>query len=160
MQLHPFIILGAAALAGCATGNCDPSQAGFFSGMSCEASGAYTQRNVSQQQTLAQSRAAALQQRAAASEAQDDATQAQLTLDQRQRRLRALDVQNASLQRRLTALRANNQVDQSRLASVQVQLDALRRQRAAVQGAPDDASVRNMEQQQQRLLEIAKGMGA
>jgi len=148
----------ATALAGCAAGNCDPSQAGFISGIGCETSGAYSQRNQMQQAQLASSRASVLAERANAAEAQDDAAMSQAALRDRQQRLRAVDSQNVTLRRRLAALRANNSVDQSRLAAAQGQLDELNRRRADVGTVPDDASVRDLEAQQRRLLAIVKGI--
>jgi hypothetical protein len=147
-----------ATLAGCAPSNCDPSQAGFISGIGCEASGAYSQRRQMQQAQLASSRASVLAERANAAAAQDEAAMSQAALRDRQQRLRAVDSQNAALRRRLATLRASNSVDQSRLAAAQGQLDELNRERANIATAPDDVSVRDLETQQKKLLAIIKDM--
>ena len=148
-----------AALAGCSAAACDPSQAGFLSGIGCEASGSYTQRNQAQQASLAQSRAAALQERAGAAQAQDEATGAQMALDERRRRLGAIDAQNATLRRRLATLQGNNRVNQAQLASAQAQLSEINRRRASLPAAPDPAAVRDLERQQQNLQATVRDLG-
>ncbi len=152
-------LAAAAALAGCSAGACDPSQAGFLSGIGCEASGAYTQRNQAQQASLAQSRAAALQEQAGAAQAQDEATGAQMALDERRRRLGAIDAQNAALRRRLATLQGNNRVNQAQLASAQAQLSEINRRRASLPATPDPAAVRDLERQQQNLQATVRDLG-
>lgn len=153
-----LVLAAAAALAGCAAGNCDPSQAGFLSGIGCEASGSYTSRNQTQQSILAQQRAAALQERAGASAAQSDAVSAQLTADQRRRRLGTLDRETGQLRARLASLRARGTADEAQLGQAQSELDNLQRQRAALPPAATDAQVRAVEEQRQRLLNALAGI--
>ena len=148
-----------AALGGCSAGACDPSQAGFLSGIGCEASGSYTQRNQAQQVSLAQSRAAALQERAGAAQAQDEAAGAEMALSERRRRLGAIEAQNAVLRRRLAALQGNNRVNQAQLASAQAQLNEISRHRASLAASPDPAGVRDLERQQQNLQSVVQGLG-
>ena len=70
-------LLGAAA---CSPQSCDPSQAGFLSGIGCEASGSYSTRNQYQRSELAQQNAAALQNRAAAVSEGDRANRALIVI--------------------------------------------------------------------------------
>ena len=103
-------------LAACTPQQCDPSQAGFFSGIGCAASGSYATRSQYQQVELAQQRAAAAQNRDQAQEQGARASQALLTRDQTRRRLAAVDGQNTQLRARLASARARGSVDQARLA--------------------------------------------
>ncbi len=152
------VLIGAAALAGCTPGACDPSQAGFLSGIGCEASGSYGQRSAALQTQLQSSRASALQERANALDAQQDAAASQGELARSRQRLRSIDSQNATLQRRLATLRASNRVDQGRLAGAQSQLAELSRRRASLGARPDDASVRDLERQQHDLEGVVRGL--
>lgn len=102
-------VLSAGALLGlaaCTPQQCDPSQAGFFSGIGCAASGSYATRSQYQQVELAQQRAAAAQSRDQAQYEGAQASQALLTRDQARRRLATVDQQTAQLRARLTAARA------------------------------------------------------
>ena len=147
-----------ALLAGCAPGSCDPSQAGFLSGIGCEASGAYTTRHNAQVASLAESRAAALQGQADAGQAQDQATSAQMALGERQRRLRQINSQNAVLSRRLSALRATNGADQGQLGRAQAQLAELNRRSAVTPATASAADLRDVEQKQRELADILAKM--
>lgn len=138
-------------LAACTPQQCDPSQAGFFSGIGCAASGSYATRNQYQQVELAQQRGAAAQSRDQAQDAGARASQAVLTRDQSRRRLGALDQQTAQLRARLNAARARGGVDQVRLNDAQAELDALQRQRAALPRGATDEDVRALEDRERRL---------
>ena len=88
-------------LAACTPQQCDPSQAGFLSGIGCAASGSYATRN--QYQTIracAAERIAASQNRVQAQEEGARASQALVTRDQARRRLGAVDRQTAQLRTR------------------------------------------------------------
>lgn len=138
-------------LAACTPQQCDPSQAGFFSGIGCAASGSYATRNQYQQTELAQQRNAAALNRDQAQDAGARASQAMLTRDQARRRLGALDQQTAQLRARLNAARARGGVDQVRLNDAQAELDALQRQRAGLQRGATDEDVRALEGRERRL---------
>lgn len=153
-----LVLLAAAGLAGCAPGACDPSQAGFLSGIGCDASGSYATRSQYQQSALAQENANALQMRAAASNEGARANQAVLSRDQAQGRLSAIDRQTSQLRARLNSARARGGADQARLDAAQAELGALERQRAQVpQGATED-QVRALEAQRRRLAEQMSGI--
>ena len=145
-------------LAACTPQQCDPSQAGFFSGIGCAASGSYATRNQYQQVELAQQRTAALQGRAQAQDEGARASQAVLTRDQARRRLSTVDQQNAQLRTRLNAARARGGVDRVRLDDAQAELDALQRQRAVLQqrGATEE-DLREIEERQRRFREQYSG---
>lgn len=151
-------VLLLAGLTGCTAAACDPSQAGFLSGIGCEASGSYGVRNQYQQSALAQQNANALQARAAAQDEGARANQAVLSRDQARRRLGAVDQQTAQLRARLNAARARGNVDQVRLDAAQAELSALERQRAEVPQAATDAQVRALEDQRRRAAERAAAL--
>ena len=139
-------------LAACTPQQCDPSQAGFFSGIGCAASGSYATRSQYQQVELAQQRAAAAQNRDQAQEEGARASQALLTRDQTRQRLVAVDRQNAQLRTRLASARTRDGVDQARLDAAQAELDALGRQRALLQGrGATEEDIRRLEDQQRRF---------
>ena len=140
------------ALTACTPQQCDPSQAGFFSGIGCAASGSYATRNQYQQVELAQQRAAAAQSRDQAQGEGARASQALLTRDQARRRLATVDQQNTQLRARLAAARSRGGVDRARLDAAQAELDDLQRQRAALQerGATNE-DIRALEDHQRRF---------
>lgn len=145
-------------LAACAPQQCDPSQAGFFSGIGCAASGSYATRNQYQQVELAQQRAAAAQSRDQAQDAGARASQALLTRDQARRRLGAVDQQTAQLRSRLNAARMRGGVDQVRLNDAQAELDTLQRQRAGLRQGATDEDLRALENHQRRLRDEVSGI--
>lgn len=146
-------------LVGCASGNCDPDQAGFIGGIGCQASGAYGQRTQSLQAQLSASRSAALQERAAALSAQQDAAASETALAERRQQLQAIDRQNAVLQRKLRALQASNRIDKARLAKANAELASVKQQRATAGPNPDDAELRDLQQHQQRLQNVVSSLG-
>ena len=145
------------ALAGCSSQQCDPSQAGFLSGIGCAASGSYAARNQYQQSVLAQQSTAASQNRVLAHDEGARASQALVTRDEARRRLGAVDRQIAQLRTRLSAARARGDVSQIRLSDEQAELNALQRQRAEVQGVATDEQLRALENQQRRLRDQLTG---
>ena len=154
-------VLAAGALLGlaaCTPQQCDPSQAGFFSGIGCAASGSYATRSQYQQVELAQQHAAAAQSRDQAQGEGARASQALLTRDQARQRLTAADRQTAQLRARLTAARARGSVDQARLNDTQAELDALQRQRAVLQRGATEEDLRALEDHQQRLRDEVSGL--
>ena len=151
-------LVAAVGLAGCAPGACDPSQAGFLSGIGCEASGSYSTRSQYQQSALAQQNANALQMRAAASEEGARANQAVLSRDQARGRLSAVDRQLSQLRARLNAARTRGGADQARLDAAQAGLGALERQRAQVPQNATEDQVRAVEAQRRRLAEQMSGI--
>lgn len=148
----------AALLAGCSAQACDPSQAGFLSGIGCQASGSYGVRNQAQQSALAQQNAAALQNRAAAQDEGARASQALLTRDQARVRLGALDRDTARLRARLNEARARGGVDRVRLDEAQAELNALQQSRAGLQGAATEDQVRALEARRRRLADQLSGI--
>jgi len=154
-------VLAAGALLGlaaCTPQQCDPSQAGFFSGIGCAASGSYATRNQALPGELPKPRAAAMQGRDQAQGEGARASQALLTRDQARRRLVAADQQTAQLRARLTAARARGGVDQARLNDAQAELDALQRQRAGLQRGATDEDLRALEDHQRRLRDEVSGL--
>ncbi len=144
-----------AALAGCAQGSCDPSQAGFFSGIGCEAGGGYAARNQAQQAQLSQDRANAMAAQDTQQREQSRATNAILTRDEARQRLTALDRRTAQLRSRLATLRRSGSQSQAQLNEAEAQLAALQRQRSG--GASSDAQMRALEDRQRRAAELMGG---
>ena len=144
-------------LAACTPQQCDPSQAGFLSGIGCAASGSYATRNQYQQSELAQQSIAASQSRAQAQDEGARASQALVTRDQARRRLGAVDRQTAQLRTRLNAARARGEISQIRLSDAEAELNALQRERAGLQGAATDEQLRALESHERRLRDQLTG---
>lgn len=145
-------------LAACTPQQCDPSQAGFFSGIGCAASGSYAARNQNQQSELAQRSMAASQSRTQAQDEGARAIQALLTRDQARLRLGAVDRQTAQLRTRLNAAYARGDISQIRLSDAQAELNALQRERARLQGGVTDAQVRALEDHERRVRDQVTGV--
>lgn len=156
--MKKLALLGLLALPACTPQACDPSQAGFLSGIGCEASGSYGARNQAQQSALAQQNAALLQNRAAASDEGARANQALISRDQARRRLATVDSQTAQLRRRVQAAQARGNVDAGRLAAAQSELDSLQQERSAAGQAPSDDQVRALEAHRRRLQDQLQGI--
>ncbi len=152
--------IGAALLAtaGCSPQACDPSQAGFFSGIGCEASGSYGVRNQYQQSALAQQNAAALQSRAAAVDEGQRANEALISRDQARRRLATSDRETQQLRGRLAAARQRGSVDQARLDQAQAEVDTLQRQRAGLQNGATADQLRAYEERHRRMMDSLTGI--
>jgi len=144
-------------LAACSPQQCDPSQAGFLSGLGCAASGSYATRNQYQQSELAQQSTAASQSRGQAQDEGARASQALLTRDQARQRLGAVDRQTAQLRTRLNAARVRGGVSQIRLSDAQAELDALQRERAGLHGAATDEQIRALEDHGRRIRDQLTG---
>ena len=140
-------------LAACTPQACDPSQAGFFSGIGCEASGSYATRNQYQRSTLAQQSAVAMQNRADALNEGARANQALLSRDEARRRLASADRQTGELRARLAAARSRGDVDGGRLSQAQAELADIQRQRAGLSNGATAEQLRAYEDRQRRLLE-------
>ena len=154
-----FLVLGLAlGVPACSPQACDPSQAGFLSGIGCEASGSYGVRRNAQQAELANQNAAALQSQAAAQYEGGRASQAVLSRDQARARLGSVDRQTSALAARLNAARARGGVDQARLAAAQADLDALQQQRGQVGASATEDQVRALEAQRRRLNDQLSGI--
>lgn len=76
--MRQLLLLSAVFLSGCATtpGDCDPTRADFFSGISCESSDAYRSRDLTLRSNLANPRANLANSRAQATDASVDAGRA------------------------------------------------------------------------------------
>ncbi len=145
-------------LAACTPQACDPSQAGFFSGIGCEASGSYGTRNQYQRSALAQESALALQNRANAIDASQRANEALVSRDEAQRRLASADRRTIQLRASLAAARNRRDVDQVRLNDAQAELTRLQRDRASLQRGASAEQLRALEERQQRLNDSITGL--
>lgn len=155
-----IVIVGLAllGLAGCTPQACDPSQAGFFSGIGCEASGSYGVRNQYQRSALAQESSLALQNRANAIDASQRANDAIVNRDEAQRRLSSADRRTAQIRASLAAARSRRNVDQVRLDEAQSELARLQRDRASLQRGASAEQLRAFEERQQRLNDSITGL--
>ena len=150
--MRSLLSLGALfGLVACTPQQCDPSQAGFLSGIGCAASGSYAARNQSQRSDLAQQSAVAAQSRDQAQHEGARASEALLSRDQARRRLGTVDQQTAQLRTRLGAARARGGVDLARLNAAQLELDDLQRQSARLQSGASEEDVRALEARRRRI---------
>jgi hypothetical protein len=150
MALSPTLVL-----AGCATGTCDPAQAGFFSGMACESSGGYARRQDMLHNQLDSARDDLQQQIALRRTAAADAAAAQAQRDASASRLRAANRETAAIRLKLDAAARQQGVDQSVVQRQRAELDGLERQRnaAASQGA-DAATIQENNRRLNALRDI------
>ena len=131
--MRPLIVLGVLGLAGCATdpGSCDPAQAGFFSGISCEGSGAYTTRDSTLRSNLAGARANLANERIRAGNANIDANDAVAAQSRASSEPSAMRRQNASLRARLDTASRREGADVAAVNRQRAQLDRLERETVA-----------------------------
>ncbi len=85
------------------------------------------------------------------------ASQALVTRDQARRRLGAVDRQTAQLRTRLNAARARGDISQIRLSDADAELNALQRERAALQPGATEGQIRALEDHERRLREQLTG---
>ncbi len=145
-------------LSACAPQQCDPAQAGFLSGLGCEASGSYAVRNQNQQSALAQQNAAALQNRAQARDEGARANQALLTRDQARSRLRVLDQETAQIGARLDAARARGDINQARFDQAKAELVTLQHQRASLQAGASEQQIKAYEDMHRHAMDSFTGI--
>ena len=145
-------------LSACTPQACDPSQAGFFSGIGCEASGSYGVRHQDQQYSLAQQNSLALQNRADAVDASARASDALVNRDEARRRLTNADRRTGQMKASLAAARRRRDVDQTRLGQAQAELTQLQRDRATLQRGASADQLRAFEERQQRLNDSISGL--
>ncbi len=145
--LRPMAGCAVLVLAGCASGDCDPSRAGLLDGIGCSAGGHYQQRQGALGQNLAATRADALESQADAARASMVAGDAQQRLADRRRRLAQMDAQSADLQRQMNAAALRDGTDQAALRQAQDELATLQRQRSQMNAQTSDAEIRRNEEQ-------------
>lgn len=148
----------AGALAGCASTNCDPSQAGFLDGIGCARNGAYQQRESALQYGAAQAQANALTQQAAAAQAHTDALSAQQDLAARRRQMARLDGRLNDLQHQLRAARARQGADQVVVQRAESDYSALAQLQAAARADPTADELQAIDQRQSKLLKLLNDM--
>lgn len=160
LSRRSLVLGGTGLLAACSAQNCDPMAAGFFSGIGCEASGAYAARQRAQTDQLAQARTNLYAQQAAARSAEAERITAQENLADMQARLAAVERDTAALRRRLDAARRRQGADLAAIAHAQADLDALDRDRTRAQASPtpDPAAVETIERRRAALLDAVTGM--
>lgn len=148
-------------LAGCASGNCDPSQAGFFDGVACQSSGAFNQRENRLQDNLSGARANLYRQQSRANAAAADADAAQTQRDQMARNLQTMARENASLRARFNAAAQRDGANRALIAQRQAELSQLERARiAAERRGASPAEYEQMEQRRRALVDAASSMGS
>ena len=148
-------------LAACASANCDPNQADFFSGIGNAASGCYAAKNRAYQGQLDQSGELRNQQLMRAEAAAADAQQANRNLTAAQSRLNSADRQRAIMEGQLEAMRHRTDISQAALQRAQQAIDELRQRQAAARASPTPQALDEVEQQQraaqQRLRDLTTG---
>ena len=151
-------VLALLGMAACSPQSCDPSQAGFLSGIGCEASGSYGVRNQYQRTALAQESSLALQNRANAIDAGQRANDAIVSRDEARHRLSVADRRTAQIRASLAAARNRRNVDQTQLNEAQSELVRLQRDRASLQRGASAEQLRAFEERQQRLNDSITGL--
>lgn len=144
-------------VAGCSPQSCDPSQAGFLSGIGCEASGSYATRNQAQRAELANQNLAAMENRRAAADEGDNARRALVGRAEARRRLVSTDRETAQLRARLASARARG-ADQARTQQAQSELDAMQGQRAALANGATPEQLRAYEERHRRMMDSLQGI--
>lgn len=157
------VTAAAAALvvSGCAAtpGNCDPSQADFFSGIACESSGAYSARNAQLNSNLAAARTNLQVERSRAAAGSIDLGAAQSEQNRAATSLVSLQRQNASLRAQLDAAARRQGADQVAVARQRAELAQLERDRDAAQrnGAGQD-EVRELARRERAVADAVSGL--
>jgi hypothetical protein len=158
MRSALFVASALIGLSACAPQQCDPAQAGFLSGIGCEASGSYAVRNQNQQSMLAQQNAAALQNRAQARDEGARASQALLTRDQARSRLSALDLQTAQIGARLDAAHARGDINQARFDQAKAEMVTLQHQRISLQAGASEQQIKAYEDMHKHMMDDVTGL--
>ena len=147
-------------LAGCAASQCDPNQAGFFTGIGCAIGPGYAQRTQTLNGVLSSANANAVgaENSASAGEAARAAAETNLAYERQQ--LADLQDEQRNLARSLGAAKANHAADQAKLADAESKLAALKAEthKQAESPAPDPAAIEALKEQQQRLLKLVAQM--
>jgi chromosome segregation ATPase len=160
--LRGLAALGAlVGLAACTSPNCDPNQAGFFSGIGNAASGCYASKDAAYQQQLNQSAAWRDQQKGNAATAAANASAANQNLADAEQRLGEVRRQTAIMEGQLSAMRSRTDLSQSALRQAQQAIDELHRRQNAAAAAPTPQALAGVEAQQrsaqQRLRDLTAG---
>ena len=157
-RLLPLVLL--LLLAGCAASQCDPSEAGFFTGIGCAVGSGYTARRDALTSEDYQSRVAAANAANEAGAAQTAEQIAQRDLAQERVQLARMEREQHDLARRLAAAAAGHSATQAQLDKAYRDLAALRRatRAQAAAAAPDPAAVARLKAKQQHLLALVARM--
>ncbi len=157
------VLLGAAGLlAACSAEQCDTSRMtpDLFTGLGCEVGGGFSAQERIRSDQLNSARANLSIQQNAAANAQADAANAVQAKAEAQARLETLESSNATLRRRLTAAQQRAGADRAAISRAQAELDALERDRARVQAAPQPnaADVQALQARHDALLKAVTGL--
>ena len=154
-----LVLAWAGALGGCATGNCDPSTAGFFDGVSCQSSGAYDLRQNQLQGNLASARYNLQVERGRANAAAADADQARSEETRLSGGLSVMARENVGLRRRLAVAARQEGASAETARRQQNELAALERDRAsAARGGATPDQVADLERRRRVILDAAAGL--
>ena len=149
LWLSPALLAGA-----CAAGQCDPGNAGFFSGIGCAAGSGYTQRTTDLQNTSAAAQGMASQSEASAAYEERSATAAQAETARLRKQVADMQRGQASLRRQLAAAQVRRGAQDAAVQQAQAHLSALDQQLHAAQAgpAPDAAQLQRLNAQRQAVL--------
>jgi hypothetical protein len=152
-RLAVLVLLPALALGACAAQTCNPSTAGFFSGIGCEVSGANAQNEQALQRTLGNARQELARQRAAAQAADAQRSVDEATLAAMQARLRDTARQDAQLRRQVEAARARQGADAAAVQRAQTELGGLEAARRAAATAPNPAAMEDVDRRRRAVMD-------
>ncbi|MDI2090197.1 hypothetical protein [Commensalibacter oyaizuii] len=124
-------------LVGCASAQeCNPDNAGLFSGIGCSVGGGYQQRTQNLQNQLGSEQQSALQQQQQAQQAYQQANQLQNDIAQRRNELSKIDSQAWSIRQKLQKAKANHSLTQQEIKKKEQQLASYNNKRAKVSTNP------------------------
>lgn len=129
-------------LAGCSsTQDCNPDQAGFFSGIGCSVGGGYQNRTQNLQNQLGAEQQNAAQQQQRAQQSYQQANQLQDNIAQRRNELSKIDSQAWAVRQKIQQAKANHSLTTKELQTKEKQLAAYNAKRAKVSTNPSQQDI-------------------
>ena len=129
-------------LASCSAGNCDASQAGFFSGLSCSANGGYERRENGLRNDLANANASKMDYKSRADQAAAEAQEAEQAVRRQKQLLASVDSRLAVLRRQLDAAQRTDGTNRAELRRAEHDYAMLRDRRRQLSDHSSDDDVR------------------
>lgn len=129
-------------LVGCSsTQDCNPDQAGFFSGIGCSVGGGYQNRTQNLQNQLGTEQQNAVAQQQRAQQSYQQANQLQDSIAQRRNELSKIDSQAWTVRQKIQQAKANHSLTSKELQSKEKQLAAYNAKRAKVSANPSQQDI-------------------
>jgi hypothetical protein len=149
-------------LAGCSASQCDPNNAGLFTGIGCSAGSGYADRTNTLTTEADSAKAQSQQAYQGAIAAQQSDYQANAQVKALRAQLSAMNQQVNADQANLASLHASNAAQAAKVAAVQKEIDQLQSQIASQQSQPSPQEVQRLQQKHQQeerdLLNLSSQM--